>query len=225
MSHELDTFLERVKDRAGHSDVAVVEPAVRATLRALGSHLGGVPPAMHDAMPRVLRPLLAAGEDAETLRPAELYQRLAEELTVRVGVALELVQSTIAELAESIDEPAVELLRTSLPPAWVALMPEARDIEREQSRPVRAAKATEGSGVRGLTEGSGAHRLSGVRPGSSRPLADGPAPGGQADSIATSDDPHRDRLSTAHGPGPHEEGHTLAGGRPGSRRSVVDSDD
>lgn len=224
MSHELDAFLARVKDRAGQSDVAVVEPAVRATLRALGSHLGGVPPALHDAMPRVLRPLLAAGEEEQALRPAELYQRLAEELTVRVGVALELVQSAIAELAESIDEPAVEVLRTSLPPAWAALIPAPRDIEREQSRPVRAAKTTEGSGMYRLTEGSGAHKLSGGRPGSSRPLADAQPPAGQTDSIATSDDPHGDRLATAHGPGPHDDGHTLAGGRPGSRRSVADSD-
>lgn len=221
MSHEIDGFLARVKDRAGQPDVVVVEPAARATLHALGGHLGGLPPALHDAVPRLLRPVIAEGGDEHALRPAELYQRLAEELGVRVGVALEIVQSTIAELLASLDEPAVEVLRASLPPAWAALIPAARDIEREQSRPVRAARNTEGSGMyrlssegsgaHKLTEGSGAFKLSGGRPGSSRPLADAQPPAGQPDSIATSDDPHGDR--------------TLAGGRPGGRRSDPDSDD
>jgi hypothetical protein len=229
MSHEIDGFLARVKDRAGQSDVAVVEPAARATLHALGGHLGGLPPVLHDAVPRLLRPVIAEGGDAHALRPAELYQRLAEELGVRVGVALEIVQSTIAELLGSLDEPAIDVLRTSLPPAWAALIPSADDIEREQSRPMRAARNTEGSGMyrlssegsgahrltegsgaHKLTEGSGAFKLSGGRPGSSRPLADAQPPAGQPDSIATSDDPHGD--------------HTLAGGRPGSRRSEPDPD-
>ena len=73
-----------------------------------------------------------------------------------------------------------------------------------------AHRLTEGSGAHKLTEGSGAFKLSGGRPGSSRPLADAQPPAGQPDSIATSDDPHGDR--------------TLAGGRPGGRRSEPDSD-
>lgn len=214
--------------------------------------MGGVPPALHDALPRLLRAELAAGQDEPALRPAELYQRLAEQLGVRVGVALELVQSTMTELADAIGEPEIDVLRASLPPAWAALILEAHDRERESSRSVRSAKVTEGSGMyrlssegsgphkvtegsgahrltegsgaHRLTEGSGAHKLSSGRPGSSRPLADAQPPAGQPDSIATSDDPHDERLATAHGPGPHDDERTLAGGRPGSRRSLADSD-
>jgi uncharacterized protein (DUF2267 family) len=258
MAHELDRFLARVKDRAGQADAEVVEQAVRATLRTLGSHLGGVPPALHDALPRATRPELAAGADGDPVRPAELYPQVAEQAGVRVGVALELVQSTMAELAASLDEPALEVLRASLPPAWAALVPEQADERRrESSRSMPAARLnegsgmyklpegsgahrltegsgahrltegsgahrlTEGSGAHRLTEGSGAHTLAGGRPGSSRPLADAQPPAGQADSIATSDDPHPDRLAAAHGPGPQDEEDTLADGRPGRKRPTL----
>jgi uncharacterized protein (DUF2267 family) len=159
MGHAFDGFLARVKDRAGQSDAEAVAQAVRATLRTLGSHLGGVPPALHDALPRGLRPELTAGAGTEAVRPAELYQLLAEQLGVRVGVALELVQSTMAELAESLLHPAAEQLRASLPPTWAALVPTADDLSHEASRPMQAAKLTEGSGAHKLTEGSGAHKL------------------------------------------------------------------
>lgn len=209
MSDDLDGFLGRVKDRVGHADIAAVEQAVRATLRTLGGHLGGVPPALHDALPRALRPELAAGTGFEPLRPAALYQQVAEQIGLRVGVALELVQSTTAELSERLPPAARQLLKTSLPPSWAALLPGAR----ERSRPMRAAKPAEP-----------AHTLAAGRPGGSRPLADAEPPAGQADSIAASDDPHGDRLATAHGPGPHDEDRTLAHGRPGSRHGLADSD-
>lgn len=232
MSDDLDGFLGRVKARAGHSDLAAVERAVRATLRTLGGHLGGVPPVLHDALPRALRPELAAGQDAPTLRPAALYQQVAEQVGLRVGVALELVQSTAAELGARLPESARETLRSSLPPAWAALVPGAKI--RERSRPMTAAKpverraTTEGSGAHRLptatTEGSGVFRLATARPGASRPLADAAPPAGQTNSIAASDDPHGERLATTHGPGPHDEESTLAAGRSGSRHSLADSD-
>jgi len=237
MSDDLGGFLERVKDRAGHSDLAAIEQAVRATLRTLGGHLGGVPPALHDALPRALRPELAAGTGFEPLRPAALYQQVAELSGLRVGAALEVVQSTMAELSERLPEPARETLRTSLPPAWAALVPNPNERPRSKAKRTEVSgmykltegsgphKLTEGSGPHKLTEGSGAHTLSSGRPGSSRPLADARPPAGQADSIATSDDPHGDRLATAHGPGPQDEESTLAKGRPGSRHPVSDSDD
>jgi uncharacterized protein (DUF2267 family) len=207
MSDLLERFLDRVMDRAGHPDASAVERGVRATLRTLGGHLGGVPPALHDALPRSLRPELAAGDEDDALRPAELYQRLADRTGLRVGVTLEIVQSTLAELTEQLDEAAVGLLRRLLPPAWAALLPE----RREPSRATAATAATTG------------HTLASGRPGGSRPLFEAPPPVGQADAIATSDDPHGDRLATAHGPGPRDEARTLAEGRPGSRRAVADS--
>jgi hypothetical protein len=268
VSRDLDRFLARVQDRSGQADAAVVELAVRATLRTVGSHLGGVPPALHDALPRALRPELAAGEGLEPVRPAELYQQVAQQAHVRAGVALELVQSTIAELAASLVDSALGLLRMSLPPAWAALVNDPVEA-RESSRPMPAARRTEGSGMFKLsdvsgahrlatsegsgahklatsegsgahrlantegsgahklaatTEGSGAHKLATGRPGSSRPLSEAQPPAGQANSIATSDDPHPKRLATAHGPGPEDEERTLADGQPGGRRTPIDSD-
>ena len=159
MSPVLDRFLARVKDRSGQPDAGVVELAVRATLRTLGSHLGGVPPALHDALPRALRPELAAGEGGEPVRPAELYQQVSEQARVRAGVALELVQSTIAELAGSlVESSAIELLRTSLPPAWAALVIDPLK-SRESSRPASGGRRTEHSGMFKVTEGSGAYKL------------------------------------------------------------------
>jgi uncharacterized protein (DUF2267 family) len=209
MSHALDGFLARVKDRAGQSDAEAVAQTVRATLRTLGSHLGGVPPALHDALPRGLRPDLAAGEGDEAVRPAELYQRLSEQLGVRVGVAIELVHSTMVELAESLLDSAVEQLRASLPPTWAALVPAAGELARESSRPMPAAKLTEGSGAHRLTEGSGAHRLT---------------EGSGAYRLTEGSGMHK----LTEGSGAHKltEGsglHRLASGQPGSSRPLADA--
>jgi hypothetical protein len=209
MSDDLEGFVDRVGDRVGHAERAAVDEAVRTTLGTLGGHLGGVPPALHDALPRALRSEVAAGMGSEPLRPAALYQQVAEQTGLRVGVALELVQSTMAELAARLPEAARDVLRASLPPSWAALVPSSR----ERSRPMAAAKPAEPG-----------HTLATGRPGGARPLADAAPTAGQADSIATSDDPHGDRLASAHGPGPHDDAHTLAHGRPGSRQPLADSD-
>jgi hypothetical protein len=212
MSHALDGFLARVKDRAGHSDAEAVTQAVRATLRTLGGHLGGVPPTLHDALPRGLRPELAAGKGDEAGRPAELYQQLAEQLGVRVGVAIELVQSTMAELAEALLE-QVEQLRTLLPPTWAALVPLARDLGRESSRPMQAAKLTDGSGAHQLTDGSGAHRLtdgSGAHRLTESSGAHKLTDGSGAHKLTESSGMHR----LTEGSGTHK----LASGQPGSSR-------
>jgi hypothetical protein len=207
MAHELDRFIARVKDRSGQTDTEVVEQAVRATLRTLGSHLGGVPAALHDALPRPLRPELAAGANGEALRPAELYPQVAERADVRVGVALELVLSTIAELAAAVGEPALELLRTSLPPAWAALVPTRLEPQtRESSRPSPTARF-EGSGAHKLNEGSGAHKLN---------------EGSGAHKLNEGSGAHK--LNEGSGTHRLNEGsgtHKLSGGRPSSARSLA----
>jgi hypothetical protein len=212
MNDDLQRFVDRVKDRAGHLDRAPVEQAVRATAHALGSHLGGLPPALHDAVPAALHPELAAGAGLAGLQPAALYQQVAEQTGLRVGVALELVQSTVAELSESLTEPARALLRESLPASWAALVVEPR----ARARPIATAEPR--------AEAPVGHTLASGRPGGTRPLSEAPPPAGQADSIATSDDPHADRLASAQGLGPQDDERTLAKGRPGSRRTVTGSD-
>jgi hypothetical protein len=236
MAHELDRFVARVKDRAGQTDTEAVEQAVRATLRTLGSHLGGVPPALHDVLPRPLRPELAAGANGEALRPAELYPQVAERADVRVGVALELVLSTIAELAAAVGEPALEVLRTSLPPAWAALVPTHLEPQvRESSRPSPAARF-EGSGMYKLPEGSGAHRLtdgSGAHKLNEGSGAHRLNEGSGTHKLNEGSGTHKlNEGSGTHklneGSGTHKlnEGsgaHKLAGGRPGSARSLADA--
>jgi hypothetical protein len=209
MTDDLQGFVDRVKGRAGYSDRAAVEQAVRATLHALGSHLGGVPPALHDALPRALHPRFIAGMGHERLRPTALYQQVSEQTGLRVGVVLELVQSTMAELSEALSEAERFLLREGLPPAWAALVvaPRMQPRSRSVTKPVAVAAVT----PVGRTLASG-------RPGGTRPLSEATPPAGQADSIATSDEPHADRLASAHGPGPQDDGRTLAKGRPGGRR-------
>lgn len=209
MTDELEQLVGRTMDRAGHADRDVVRQTVEATLRTLGSQLGGVPPALHDVIPEGLHREITAGVGVEALRPAELYEQMSTRLGVRPGVALELVQSALAELGERTGRPGRELLRDLLPPAWAILVTNPRP----RSRAVPAATPIEGG-----------HTLATGRPGGTRPLANAAPLAGQADSIAVSDDPHGDRLATAHGPGPHDDGSTLAAGRSGSHRSVAGSD-
>lgn len=211
MTDELERFVDRVKDRAGHPDRDHVQQAIQITLRALGSHLGGLPPAVHDAIPRVFHAEVEAGDGMQRLRPAELYQHTSEQLELRVGMALELVQSTLAELAELLAAPGRELLRELLPPAWAVLIPDPDPPSRPRAAPASPEPAI-------------GHTLASGRPGGTRPLADAALPGGQNDSIATSDEPHRGRLASAHGPGPQQDDRTLAKGRPGSKHPLSDSD-
>lgn len=209
MTDELDRFVDRVQARTGHPDRDHVHEAVGATLRTLGSHLGGVPPALHDVIPRPMHPDLTAGEGGEHLRPAELYPRLSEQLDLRVGVVLELVQSTVVELGAVLAEPSRKQLRGLLPPAWAALV-----IDPDPRAAPSAASARPASG----------QTLASGRPGGSRPLSQAVPMAGQNDSIAASDDPHPDRLAEAQGPGPKDEDRTLAKGRPGSRHPLSDSE-
>lgn len=211
MNHELDDFIAAVKDRSGHADLAPVAHAVRATLLTLGGHLGGLPPALHDAIPASLRAELATGRGFDPLRPAALYQRVAEEGELRVGIALELVQSTMTELSARLLEPARALLRESLPPAWAVLVTEP------SGRPQPISGVPRTGGARRGTLASG-------RPGGTRPLADAAPYVGQADSIAASDDPHPARIAAARGPGPRKEEHTLAEGHPGSDHPLASVD-
>jgi hypothetical protein len=193
MTGDLEDFVDRVKTHAGYSDRAAVEQAVWVTLHALGSHLDGVPPALHDALPRALHPGLTAGVGHERLRPTAVYQQLAEHTGLRVGVVLELVQSTLAELSHPLTEPVRKLLRESLPPAWAALVPGPRVLPRSRSVTKPIAMAPVG------------HTLAPGRPGGAQPLSEVPPPAGQADPIATSEEPREGGLASAHGPRPKGE--------------------
>ncbi|MCA9706640.1 MAG: hypothetical protein KDK70_12375 [Myxococcales bacterium] len=203
MAEGLGTFVEAVGGRVGQCDPLRLERAVACTLQALGSHLGGVPPALGDAIPAALQPEIERGEPHPRLGPAAFYLVLSNELGLRIGMALEIAQSTVTELAARLSGPARSQLRTLLPPAWAVFVqdpsPRAHGVHA-------SASPQPGAG----------HSLATGRPGSTRPLADARPSSEHAESIASSDDPHGERLATAHGPGLRDPGRSLARGRPGS---------
>ncbi|MCA9649118.1 MAG: DUF2267 domain-containing protein [Myxococcales bacterium] len=209
----LDAFIDDVGARAGLAERAAIETGTRATLRALGAALGGLPPALHDAIPAALRDELRAGDGQPVLAPEALYDRIARETGLRVGQALELTQSAVAELGGRLAEPARDQLRRLLPEAWAALVLDPRP-----------AGLTPGAGATAGGDGGGGRTLATGRPGSGRPLADSAPAQGQAHSVAATDDPHDDRRLSAARPGSQDDGHTLAKGRPGSDHPVSDSD-
>ena len=211
MSMGLDAFIDDVAARAGLGERAKVELGTHATLRALGALLGGVPPALHDAIPEPLRAELCAGEDDDpSIEPGGLYEAVAARTEIRVGMALEVVQSCVAELGAHLAGPAREQLRALLPGAWAELVLDPRPEGRA-------------AGAGASTHPGTGHTLATGRPGSGRPLADS-VPTGQSHSIATSDDPHGDRRLAVARPGPQQEGRTLAEGHPGSDHPVSESD-
>ncbi|MEX1363364.1 MAG: DUF2267 domain-containing protein [Nannocystaceae bacterium] len=210
MSARMDAFVDDVCARAGHFDRERIELGTRRTLRALGALLGGVPPGLHDALPEALRAELHAGEGGRPYSPTALYERVASSSGLRVGLALEVVQSVVAELGAHLDEPARDQLRKALPPAWAALVLGPRPPALVPGEGPRAAGTSAG------------HRLATGRPGSERALADSRPGAGQAHSIAASD-LDDDRTLSAGRPGPAPE-RTLARGGAGSSHPVSDAD-
>lgn len=208
MDIDAGAFVDSVARKVGRCERAVLDRATRKTLRALGRQLGGVPPALHDAIPAALRPHIDAGEGLDAIGPAALYLELSDELGLRVGTALEIAQSVVSELGALMPDGPRAHLRELLPPAWAAFVvdPESR------------ASIGIGRGSSGDQE----HSLAAGRPGGSRPLSDARLPSGQADSVAVSDDPHGNRLASAREL--RDSRQTLAAGRPGSTHPVSSSD-
>lgn len=212
MSTGLDAFIDDVGARAGHPERGPIEQGTRAALEALGSALGGVPPALHDAIPEALRGVLAAGDGRPETTPEALYEQVAASTGLRVGSALEIVQSAVAELGARLAEPARAQLRGLLPDAWAALVLDPRPVGRA---PVKGSSTADLGAGRTLATG---------RPGSGRSLADSAPAAAHAHSVAATDEPHGDRRLSAARPGPQRSEGTLAKGHPGSDHPVSDSD-
>jgi uncharacterized protein (DUF2267 family) len=199
------SFLERVAQRAGPTEGVDVERAVDLSLRALGAHLTATPALLAEALGPQLVASFEAGRSETPAEPDSLYDRLADELPVRAGVALELAQSIVAVFAERAGAALRSQLRHQLPSAWADLLVEPRPAATH----VPAAPAV-----------TDEHTLAAGRPGGARPIAGAGLPAGHRDSIAANDDPHAARKlsSTEAVPGGTDD--TLAGGKPGSRHPV-----
>ncbi|MEM9453418.1 MAG: DUF2267 domain-containing protein [Myxococcota bacterium] len=122
MGNDLTAFIEAVGRRVGHGDPTNLARVTRATLRALGRHLGGMSHALGDFIPAALQAELEAGEFYPQVGPAAFYLKISNELGIRVGLALEIAQSVVAELADRLTEAGRQRLRRRLPPAWATFI-------------------------------------------------------------------------------------------------------
>lgn len=129
MATNIRAFINAVERHVGRCDRPALDEAVLTTLRALGRHLGGVPPELSDSIPFALQPVIESGLAHPKLGPAALYLRLSNEIGLPVGTALEIAQSVMAELAARLPESACRQMRLRLPPGWASFVesPELRE--------------------------------------------------------------------------------------------------
>jgi hypothetical protein len=163
-------FLAGVQGRAGGNVPDLLETTTRSTLRALGGQLSHTPGAVATALGDDLAAELDAGRKRRALAPEELVAAVAKESRVRPAVALELVESVIAELAARIGPAGRDELRRILEPAWVALVvdprPESADAHAPAPpRQVGAARTLAAARPRGDTLATG-------KPGSKHPVSE-----------------------------------------------------
>ncbi len=183
-----------------------LEPAIHATLTALGATIGSaeVRRAVADAIDPALATPLRAGAGQTTTTVADLSRRIAGLADVHRGVGFELVQVLTGWLVTRLPERLREQLRDDVPPDWAALAVEPPT--RPASLPIGRARA----GMTGTTLADGA-------PGSTHPVSRAAPIAGHAASVARADDPHADRrLSSAQSDDRAPEGRRLADGEPGA---------
>lgn len=210
----LEAFIGRAKSRAAQVDDTQMTVATRVTLHALGAVLGGDSSVLA-GVPAPVRTLLAGPIASRPPTPESIYERVALATDVRTHVALEMVQSVVAELAAALTQVGREQLRAALPAAWAALAVDPRP----PSLPVESTREPP------LAVGTG-HTIATGHLGADNTIADAGPPTGQSHSIASSDDPHAGtQLAGAKERRPENLERTLAAGRPGSRRSLADADD
>lgn len=170
----IDDIAKSVLARTGLADTAAAEWAVHASIRALGSQL---PPEPRERLFQHLpveagRELSASGTVSED--PDAFYAELASAMDVRVGVALEVAQTVLAEVSDRAGPALRAELRRALPEGWASLIVEPRPQSTWKPAPASAAPGTLASG----------------RPGGTHPLADSAPEDGHAESISRADDPH-----------------------------------
>ena len=91
-----------VEARAGGDVPGGLETAIRSTLRALGGQLTCTPAAIAEAVGDDLAAELDAGRKQPPVAPDELVAALGRKLRARTSVALEVIESVVAELASRI---------------------------------------------------------------------------------------------------------------------------
>lgn len=199
-------FLSRLTERGGIQDPPGAETIANAVLSVFSERLGRIAAErLAEALPPSLGRAVLDSPHGRVFGVEELYQRVANRLGIRAGVAVEHTVSVLRTVAEVAGDDLVERLREDLPPDIDALLvvPEAA------APPPPIHRRPDGTT---LAEGHG---------GSSRPLFAAKADRAHTHSVARNDNPHGDtKLSSARGLSQEREGDTLAEGKPGSKRPL-----
>jgi uncharacterized protein (DUF2267 family) len=140
----------------------------------------------------------------------EFNRRVARAEGVRLGQAIEHAEVVCRALSEALSHSTRSRLQKALP-----TLADLFELPEESEKPLTEAHRSSAA-PNDLAEG---------RPGGSLPIATAdPRYLAHRHSVARSDDPHGDnKLSSAQGLRQEQDEHTLASGRPGSRRPISGS--
>lgn len=209
MTYEI--FLMRVEHRSGVDDGAMVQELVHRVVSELGATLSGeagefVARCLPEPLASELRSSHAGGL-GEGEPPTALYRCIGDALGIDAGFAVEFTRVVCQVLSECVGSERRTRLISELGEDWEdVFLPRKVDFG---PRPELAIEL-------GPADSSTRDDLAEGRPGSDHPLSERDV--GQHDSLARTDTPHEgDQLATSHG---KPERRTLAGGRPGSSRSI-----
>lgn len=204
-----EEFLRRVLQRTG-LDTQGAATAVAATFAAIGRSLDSLEPLALVDVTALLPPRFATlvREGASEGGPASFLSAVAEHEQVTPGFAKEHAQVVCETFAGMLDDRRLVVLRERLPAELAAML-------QPYQPPFDLASTARHPRL--------GHTLADGRPGSSQPLSTAALRGGHAHSLAVSDDPHDDtKLASTEGLSPERDHETLADGKPGSARPVVE---
>lgn len=200
-----ERFLERVADRAGGSSLADAEWVTRVVFGVLGERLSRLEAeALSRELPERLGGYLRVEGHGQVFDLPEFYARIAIELGVRTGIAVEQANIVCQTLAELVRGEVIQRLHRELPHAFGALLTAREALPPPPVVHLHPERRT-------LAEG---------RPGGTRPLYAAQPDRAHSQSVARSDDPHADvKLSSARGLTQEREEETLASYHPGESGS------
>lgn len=204
-------FIERLVDVAPFANQAEAARATRALLQVLGGLLTQDERiALARELPAELVRLLAVGVPQPDVDWTEFHRRVAQAEGVPLALALEHSEVVCRTLCEAL-APSTRWRLQRILPKLAGLFELPADVEPPLGESHRSSAAP--------------HDLAEGRPGGSSPIASSDLrPLAHRHSIARSDDPHADtKLSSARGLRQEQGEHTLAAGRPGSRRPISGS--
>jgi uncharacterized protein (DUF2267 family) len=201
-------IIGRLREIGPFSDDASASRALVVTLQALADYLSkdersrlrrALPPELRASVTTTRRPL--AGD------LADFFRHVAALDDTRPGIAVERTEVVCQALGEILSPEARVVLERAIPKL------DELFATRDAPEPPFAPHGPTPGAPRDLAEG---------RPGGRHPLSSAnPALVAHRDSIARSADPHADsKLSSSQGLTQEREGHSLATGRPGSRRPI-----